>query len=225
MGHVYTLSGPSGVGKTTFLNLLLKRVNPNSIKLIPRFTTRPRRSTEKDGFEYFFINHNNMLKKVFENDFIHFEKWGDFYSAIETSSIEESIDSSYDSIILASTFGSSRLKATYDDKIIPIYMWSGDYNTLYNPSCLSPVSDEVIELKWRIRKKLIDDGFSEFETVSLSNDEFLEKRMIDNYLDIAAVNGKLKSKENYFILSNQHDKIEDTVDKFIDFTKKKKLNK
>ena len=214
MGVVFTLSGPSGVGKTTFLNLINASKKQMSLEFIPRYANRPIRDGEIEGFEYFFISSNTMLDKVFNNDFIHFEKWGDYYSAIETSSIDRIINSKNNGLILASAFGTSRLQATYKDKIIPIYMWPGSYETLYTPSCLSPFSNEVLELKWRIRKKLVDDGFSEYEKASLSNNEFLDKRMIDNYLDIAAINGKFKAGENIFVLSNFHNKEIETVEIF-----------
>lgn len=83
-----------------------------------------------------------------------------------------------------------------------------------NPRCLEDSSPEVIELKWRIRKKLIEDGFSNFETASLTDDEFINKRMVDNYLDIAAVNGRLRSGEHILVIANRHDALNDTLATF-----------
>lgn len=218
MGKIITLSGPSGIGKTTLFNLIEEKLESKKLKLIPRFTNRPKRSGEMEGFEYYFISQNTLLVKVQNNDFIHFEKWGDYYSAIEKKSLDKIIESDYDGIILASTFGTSRLQATYLDNIIPIYMWSGNYKSLKNNNeCLSPIGEEIIELKWRIRKKLVDDGFSEYETASLPYDEFLEKRMIDNYLDIAAAYGKLNSGDNFFILENAHNRENEMVERFFGY--------
>jgi len=222
MGYVIALSGPSGVGKTTFLQELFSEENSVSDKILilPRYTTRPKRNQEEEGFEYHFISHLNMLERIFDNQFVHFEKWGDYYSGIETISIESTINSDKIGIVLASSLGSSRLRKYYGDRIIQLYMWSGITESLYNSDSINPVSDQVIELKWRIRKKLVDNGFSEFETASLTNDEFLEKRMIDNYLDIAAVNASLNADENFKVLANLHNEITGTVLKFIDIVKK-----
>jgi guanylate kinase len=214
MGKVFTLSGPSGVGKTTFLNQLSRRHDRSSLRVLPRYTDRPRRQGEEEGFEYFFTSQKGILQKVFANDFIHIEKWGDYYSAIETRIIERVFSSPYHGIVLASTFGASRLRATYGINIKCLYMWCGDQASLFNPRCFEPDSDEVQELKWRIAKKLRESGFSEFETAKLTNDQFLEKRMVDNNLDIASVNGRLRSGEDIRVLPNLHDRMEDVVREF-----------
>src|SRR5688500_10007774 len=101
--------------------------------------------------------------------------------AIETSEIEDALKSEYDAIVLASVDGSQRLQNAFGPQVIPIYLWPGVPQSLRNPRCLEPDYEHVREIKRRIRKKLLEDGFSEFETASLSDDGFLEKRMVDNY--------------------------------------------
>jgi len=108
MGNVFTLSGPSGVGKTTFLSALFLSA-PDDLVLLPRYTDRPRREGEDEGFEYYFTSHFGLLQKVFANDFIHIEKWGDYYSAIESRTLEAAMDASPDALVLTSVFGSARL--------------------------------------------------------------------------------------------------------------------
>ena len=213
MGHIFTLSGPSGVGKTTFLSMLFQSA-PSDLVLLPRYTDRPRRDGEDEGFEYYFTSHSGLLQKVFANDFIHIEKWGDYYSAIETRALEAALGATPDALVLTSVFGSARLRATYGASVIPLYLWTADTTSLMNPRCLEESSPEVSELKWRIRKKLVEDGFSDFETASLTDDAFLNKRMVDNYLDIAAVNGRLRSGEHILVLPNRHDALPDTVTTF-----------
>jgi guanylate kinase len=43
MGRIFVLSGPSGVGKTTFLQQLTEKVDKENLHLLPRYTDRPRR--------------------------------------------------------------------------------------------------------------------------------------------------------------------------------------
>ncbi len=219
MGKIITLCGPSGIGKTTLFNLIEDKLEEKKLKLIPRFTNRPNRNGEKEGFEYCFIDQTALLKKTQRNDFIHFEKWGDYHYAIEKESLDKVIDSDYDGIILAGIFGTTRLQATYFDKIIPIYMWSGNYSSLKNNSeCLSPYGTEILELKKRIKKKYEQEGFSEAETRTGKYEDFIEKRMIDNYLDIAAVYGRLNAdNNNFFVLKNAHNMQDEMVERFFKY--------
>lgn len=80
MGRIYTLSGPSGSGKTTFLLSLFSQ-RRSDIVLLPRYTDRPMREGEDEGFEHYFTSYPGILQKLFANDFIHIEKWGDYYTA------------------------------------------------------------------------------------------------------------------------------------------------
>jgi guanylate kinase len=215
MGRIFTLSGPSGVGKTTFLLDLFRTVDRSKLRLLARYTDRPIRHDEQEGFEHFFTSHQGMLQKLSANDFIHIEKWGDYYSGIETRILNETLKSPHDGIILASTFGAARLKATYSSNITCLYMWCHNRASLLNPRCLEAQSPEITELKWRIRKKLTEEGFSEFETASLTDDAFLQKRLVDNYLDIAAIDGRLRSGEEILVLPNLRDRMAETVSSFI----------
>jgi guanylate kinase len=215
MGKIFTISGPSGVGKTTFFQQLFKKVDGNEIVLIPRYTDRPIREDEVEGFEYYFTSHDGLLQKVYSNDFIHLEKWGDFYSGIDTRLLKKVINSNDDGLILASSFGASRLKATFGTYIQPLYIWTGHEESLQNPRSLEKDSPEIKELKWRIKKKVAESAFGEYEISSLTNEDFIDKRMVDNYLDIASVNGRLRSGEDIIILPNLNSKLEQAVEHFL----------
>lgn len=70
------MSGPSGVGKGTIVNELLKRGN---YALSVSCTTRPPREGETDGKSYFFISKEEFLKNIREGGFleysVHFENY------------------------------------------------------------------------------------------------------------------------------------------------------
>ena len=59
-GKLVILSAPSGCGKTTVANQLTKE--PNLVRSISS-TTRPPRSGEKHGIDYFFIS-SDLLPRV-----------------------------------------------------------------------------------------------------------------------------------------------------------------
>lgn len=57
-GLMLVLSSPSGAGKTTICKEILKL--DDEINMSISFTTRPKRKSEVDGKDYFFVNEKNL---------------------------------------------------------------------------------------------------------------------------------------------------------------------
>ena len=71
------LSGPSGVGKGTVVNMLLSRGN---YALSVSCTTRPPRKGEKDGEAYFFVTEEQFLEKARAGGFLEYSNhFGNYY--------------------------------------------------------------------------------------------------------------------------------------------------
>ena len=71
------LSGPSGTGKSTIVAELLKRDRRFCVSISA--TTRPRRSAEKEGKDYYFLSPEEFRNKKRRGEFIEtasvFEEW------------------------------------------------------------------------------------------------------------------------------------------------------
>jgi guanylate kinase len=71
------LSGPSGTGKSTIVAELLKRDRRFCISISA--TTRPKRSAEKEGKDYYFLSPDEFRNKKRRGEFIEtasvFEEW------------------------------------------------------------------------------------------------------------------------------------------------------
>ena len=65
-GLMLVLSSPSGAGKTTICKEILKNVK--ELKMSISFTTRPKRKSEVDGRDYFFIS-EKRFKDLQAKDF------------------------------------------------------------------------------------------------------------------------------------------------------------
>jgi guanylate kinase len=77
-GTLYTISAPSGAGKTSLVAELLKRTPQLSVSV--SHTTRPMRPGEQDGVNYHFISHEVFQQMLGETAFLeHAQVFDNFY--------------------------------------------------------------------------------------------------------------------------------------------------
>jgi guanylate kinase len=67
-GSLVVISGPSGVGKTTILKMVLDRL-PDLIPSVSA-TTRPPRAGERDGVDYHFLPSDEFARRREKGDFL-----------------------------------------------------------------------------------------------------------------------------------------------------------
>lgn len=112
-GMLFVVSGPSGVGKGTICNLLMKR-RPN-LKVSISCATRDPRPGEVDGREYFFISNerfDEMIEKgeLLEYACVHKNRYGTprFY-------VEQMLSEGYDVILEIDVQGGRQVMAAVDE--------------------------------------------------------------------------------------------------------------
>lgn len=79
-GKVFVLTGPSGVGKGTVVEQVLKKVN--NLYLSVSVTSRKRREHEKEGVNYFFKTKEEFQKMIEGGEFLEWAEFaGDLYGS------------------------------------------------------------------------------------------------------------------------------------------------
>ncbi len=73
MGHVFVITGPSGVGKGTLIRGLLERVP--GLELSVSATTRAPRPGERDGVDYHFLSDEEFDRRVAAGDFVEHARY------------------------------------------------------------------------------------------------------------------------------------------------------
>ena len=61
--------GPSGVGKSTLINILMKKY-PSTFQFSISHTTRAHRDGEKHGVNYFYVTKEQFQEKVDQDGFV-----------------------------------------------------------------------------------------------------------------------------------------------------------
>lgn len=77
-GLMLVLSSPSGTGKTTLSRLLLQR-DPDTVLSIS-YTSRPVRTGEREGVDYFFVNEKKFREMAKNGEFLEYANvFGNWY--------------------------------------------------------------------------------------------------------------------------------------------------
>ena len=70
LNNLFVISSPSGGGKSSLIEALLSDASAEKLSLSISFTTRTKRSNEKNGKNYYFIDIDEFKKKIKNNDFL-----------------------------------------------------------------------------------------------------------------------------------------------------------
>lgn len=96
-GTLYTISAPSGAGKTTLVRALLER-EPGLVLSVSH-TTRPRRSGERDGVDYFFVDDAEFERMVAADEFLEHARVFDNRYGTSRQAVEERLAGGRDVIL------------------------------------------------------------------------------------------------------------------------------
>ena len=113
---LFVFSAPSGSGKTTIVRDVLKN-NPDFVFSISA-TTRKKRSNEKDGIDYFFMNEEEFKNKIETGEFVEWEKFYDYYYGTLKSFVEDSIEKGISTVYEVDVKGALRIKKKYSNSVL-----------------------------------------------------------------------------------------------------------
>ncbi|MHC4432195.1 MAG: guanylate kinase [Planctomycetota bacterium] len=115
-GKVVIISGPSGVGKSTICQGLIKRMA--DVYLSISVTTRPMSDTEIDGRDYWFISEEEFQQRI-DNDLLleHAKVFGHYYGTPKDK-IDEALAAGKVAILEIDVQGAIQAKAVFDDAVM-----------------------------------------------------------------------------------------------------------
>jgi guanylate kinase len=115
VGTLFIVSAPSGTGKTSLVNALVR--DTNHLKLSISSTTREIRPREIDGYHYHFIEEEKFQQKITAGDFLEFaEVFGNFYGTSQES-VDKMLNEGHDVVLEIDWQGAQLIKKRRVDAI------------------------------------------------------------------------------------------------------------
>ena len=118
LGSLFVISAPSGTGKTTVVNQVLKELQPlYDIRRVITYTTRAIRDGEVDGVDYIFITQEKFKEKIDSDYFLEWScGYGDYYGS--PRSIIDSLAQGVSWISILDQNGAHAVKQVYPDVVL-----------------------------------------------------------------------------------------------------------
>ena len=119
-GRLIVVSAPSGAGKTTIVQALLTKY-PSMLFSVSA-TTRPKRETEVDGNDYFFLARPEFERRIAAGELIEWEEiYGNLYGTLK-SEIEKALTSGKTMLFDIDVKGGLSIKRKYGDDALLIFI-------------------------------------------------------------------------------------------------------
>jgi guanylate kinase len=107
-GTLFTVSAPSGAGKTSLVNALIR--HDRQLRVSVSHTTRPRRPGETDGVDYHFIDAATFQSMLARTEFLeHAQVFGNLYGTSQAW-VEQQLRAGIDVILEIDWQGAQQVK-------------------------------------------------------------------------------------------------------------------
>ena len=120
-GNLIIISGTTCAGKGTVIKQLL--ANHNDIDLSISYTSRPKRESEVDGVDYYFVTAKEFEKKIKNDEFLEYAKvqYGAYYGTPKAEVIKK-LETGKDVILEIDVQGAKQIKEKYPETILIFIM-------------------------------------------------------------------------------------------------------
>ncbi len=164
-GKIFVISGPSGSGKTTLIKNLFRNRRLNSLltKSIS-CTTRPRRSGERNGKDYFFVRTEEFKEGLKAKKILEWTEYLGYYYGTPRSFVDAQLKKGKSIILCLDLKGALRIKKLYPKQTSTIFIL---------PPSIKELSQRIKQRCNRTKKEEVNNR------VQLASKEVLDSKKYD----------------------------------------------
>ena len=175
MKNFIIISAPSGSGKTSICKKIL--IQDKNLEFSVSCTTRAKRSQEKNGIDYIFLNQDEFIKKINNKEFAEWEKiHGNFYYGTLKKTLNNAIKSNSKLLLELDVKGAKKIMKNFPNNHLSVFI---------EP----PSKDELF-------KRLKDRGADSISTIEKRMERFESEMMYKKHFNHVIINSKLNDAVN-----------------------------
>ncbi|MDD2751931.1 MAG: guanylate kinase [Candidatus Omnitrophica bacterium] len=120
---IFVISGPSGSGKTTLLKgILSDRLLRRKLARSVSYTTRPKRSGEKNGRDYYFITAQEFQEKLRSKKLLEWTEYLGYYYGTPTTFFSDKYSAKSGLLLCLDIKGARRVRELYPKNSVSIFV-------------------------------------------------------------------------------------------------------
>lgn len=112
-GFLLIISGPSGSGKDTIIDEIIKRDEKTIVSI--SMTTRAMRENEVDGVSYYFVSEEEFKKNIENGEMLEWAKYGKHYYGTPKAPIKKWISEGKTVILKIEVQGADKIRTQFPD--------------------------------------------------------------------------------------------------------------
>jgi len=180
---IIVISGPSGIGKDAVIRELKGRNLP--LHFVITATSRPPRSNEINGVDYFFFPKEEFEQRIAGGEFIEYAQVYQDYKGIPRSQIEGAIKSGKDVVLKLDVQGAATIRRLYPEAVL-VFLVPNSTKEWYDRLC-NRKSETPETLKIRVDTAIKEtEQIGIFDYIVLNAQDRLAAA-VDDIIDILKV--------------------------------------
>jgi guanylate kinase len=166
-GNLIVVSAPSGTGKTTIVKALLAKY-PSMLFSVSA-TTRPRRETEVEGRDYFFLQREDFERRIAAGELVEWEEiYGNLYGTLK-SEVEKALTTGRTMLFDIDVKGGLSIKRMYADDSVVVFIKPPNIEVLRDRLLNRKTEDEAT-FKRRMDRVVMELGMASQFDYQVVND-------------------------------------------------------
>ena len=120
LGLLFILVGPTGAGKNTIMNGVLKQMD--TIRQLPTATTRDIRDNEKEGREHHFVTRETFEQMIVDEELLEWQEVHGRLYGVPRGTVEQLINDEQDRIADIDILGALMVRSLYPDNVVLVFV-------------------------------------------------------------------------------------------------------